>query len=159
MSRLESMQRRISAQIDGINWAAQEISGLEGDVLELGLGNGRTYDHLREVLPGRRIFVVDRVLQPHPSCLPPEELFLLGEGLEVLPALARKGQQFALVHYDFGRGIKADDVAEGAEMSQWIAKIMLSGGLVMSQQPLIGFQTLRGPVTVDPDRYHFYRAG
>ena len=54
MSRLESMQRRLTAQIDGLNWAAQEIAGVAGDVLELGLGNGRTYDHLRQVLPHRR---------------------------------------------------------------------------------------------------------
>ena len=35
MSRLESMRRRLTAQIDGINWAAGQIEGLEGDVLEL----------------------------------------------------------------------------------------------------------------------------
>ena len=38
MSRLESMRRRLTAQIDGLNWAAKQISGQAGDVLELGLG-------------------------------------------------------------------------------------------------------------------------
>ncbi|MEP5008510.1 class I SAM-dependent methyltransferase, partial [Roseobacter sp.] len=64
MSRLESMRRRLTAQIDGINWAAETIAPLNGDVLELGLGNGRTYDHLRDRLPNRRIWVIDRILQP-----------------------------------------------------------------------------------------------
>ena len=35
---------------------------MEGPVLELGLGNGRTFDHLRERLPGRRIVAFDRAL-------------------------------------------------------------------------------------------------
>ena len=58
MSRLDSMLRRLTAQRDGLNWAAQQISGVAGDVLDLGLGNGRTYDHLREVMPERRVWVM-----------------------------------------------------------------------------------------------------
>ncbi|WP_298839689.1 class I SAM-dependent methyltransferase [uncultured Roseobacter sp.] len=158
MSRLESMRRRLTAQIDGINWAAEQIAGLSGDVLELGLGNGRTYDHLRENLPGRRIWVIDRVLKPHPSCVPPGEDFLLGEAEEMLAELATRGAQMALAHYDFGFGDKARDVEEGARLSPLIAPLMLSGGLVVSQQPLVGFEQIRGPDTIDPERYLFFRA-
>ena len=60
MSRLESMYRRIGAQISGLNWAVEMIADLPGDVLELGLGNGRSYHHLREKLPNRSIWVIDR---------------------------------------------------------------------------------------------------
>ena len=42
MSRLDSMLRRLTAQRDGLNWAADACAGIEGDVLDLGLGNGRT---------------------------------------------------------------------------------------------------------------------
>lgn len=70
MSRLDSMLRRLTAQRDGLNWAAERISGQPGDVLDMGLGNGRTYDHLREILPERRIWVMDRVLQCHPDSTP-----------------------------------------------------------------------------------------
>src|SRR4051812_41343381 len=45
MTRLDSAIRRLTAQRDLLNWAAQAI-GPTGLVLELGLGNGRTYDHL-----------------------------------------------------------------------------------------------------------------
>ena len=61
MSRLDSFIRRITAQRNVLNAVAAEIAGLEGPVLELGLGNGRTFDHLREKLPGRRIIAFDRV--------------------------------------------------------------------------------------------------
>jgi hypothetical protein len=158
MSRLESMRRRLSAQIDGLNWAANKIAGVSGDVLELGLGNGRTYDHLRQQLPERRIWVIDRVLNPHPSCVPPEEDFLQGEAEEMLAALAARGVRMALAHYDFGFGVKELDVAEGAKLSVFITPLMVPGGLVVSQQPLVGIPQVRGPDTIDPERYLFYRA-
>lgn len=157
MSRLDSMRRRLSAQIDGLNWAAQDIASLDGDVLELGLGNGRTYDHLREKLPDRRIWVIDRVCQPHPSCVPPAEDFLQGEAEDKLRELARSSARMALAHYDFGFGVKELDVAEGARLSPLIAAVMRPGGLVVSQQPLVGFSQIEGPDTIDPDRYLFYR--
>ena len=158
MSRLESMRRRLTAQIDGINWAARQIADLPGDVLEMGLGNGRTYDHLRQEIPGRRIWVIDRVLKCHPSCVPPEDDFLEGEAEDMLARLAEGGHRMALAHYDFGYGVKEKDVAEGARLSPLIAAVMVPGGLVLSQQPLVGLAQIRGPDTIDPERYLFYRA-
>ena len=157
MSRLDSMRRRLSAQIDGLNWAADHVQTTPGDVLELGLGNGRTYDHLREVLPDRRIWVIDRVLQPHPSCVPPAQNFLQGEADDMLTTLAQTGARCALAHYDFGFGVKDLDVAEGARLSPLIAALMVPGGLVVSQQPLVGLTQISGPDTIDPERYLFYR--
>ncbi|MBM1557607.1 hypothetical protein JQV19_15115 [Sulfitobacter mediterraneus] len=158
MSRLESMRRRLEAQIDGLNWAAETIRDVAGDVLEMGLGNGRTYDHLRQELPNRRIWVIDRVLQPHPSCVPPEENFLQGEADAMLAELAERGTQMALAHYDFGFGVKEKDVEEGAKLSPLIAPLMVPGGLIVSQQPLTGFTQVSGPDTIDPERYLFYRS-
>ncbi len=157
MSRLESFRRRLTAQIDGLNWAADGVAHLEGDVLECGLGNGRTYDHLRERLPGRDIWVIDRVLNPHPSCIPPKALFLQGEADDMLRVLAEKGVKIALAHYDFGFGDKAKDVEEGARLSPLILPLMVPGGLIVSQQPLIGVTQVKGPDTVDPERYLFYK--
>ena len=158
MSRLESMRRRLTAQIDGINWAADLIKGIPGDVLEMGLGNGRTYDHLRQEIPGRRIWVIDRVLNAHPSCIPPAADFLQGEANDMLTRLAQSNHKMAMAHYDFGHGVKEKDVAEGAALSPFIAAVMAPGGLVLSQQPLIGFQQIKGPDTIDPERYLFYRS-
>ncbi|MDK3019004.1 class I SAM-dependent methyltransferase [Pseudodonghicola flavimaris] len=158
MSRLDSMLRRLAAQRDGLNWAAEQIAGLSGDVVDLGLGNGRTYDHLREILPDRRIWVIDRVLQCHPSCTPPEADFLQGEAEPMLRKLAETGARIVLAHYDFGFGIKEKDVAEAARLSPLIAAVMAPGGIIVSGQPLVGFAPLTGPDSIAPDRYLFYRA-
>ena len=158
MSRLDSMLRRLTAQRDGLNWAARTISELPGEVLDLGLGNGRTYDHLREILPDRRIRVIDRALNCHPSCIPPEADFLQGEAEPMLTQLAREGARFALAHYDLGFGVKEQDVAEAARLSPFLAEIMVPGGIVVSGQPLVGLTPLQGPDTIAPDRYLFYRA-
>jgi hypothetical protein len=158
MSRLDSMLRRLTAQRDGLNWAASEVAGLTGDALDMGLGNGRTYDHLREILPQRRIWVIDRVLQCHPSCVPPEQDFLQGEAEPMLQKLAENGPQIVLAHYDFGFGVKEKDVAEAARLSPVIASVMAPGGLIVSGQPLVGFEELAGPEGIPEGRYLFYRA-
>ena len=158
MSRLDSMLRRLSAQRDGLNWAADRIRDQPGDVLDLGLGNGRTYDHLREILPDRRIWVIDRMLQCHPSCTPPEADFLEGEAEPMLARLAGQDARIALAHYDLGFGIKEQDVAEAARLSPALAQVMALGGLIISGQPLVGFEQLTGPDSIAPDRYLFYRA-
>src|SRR5205814_1894331 len=65
MSRLDSFIRRITAQRATLDHICSLIGHFDGPVLELGLGNGRTYDHLRERLPGRRIIAFDRALVAH----------------------------------------------------------------------------------------------
>ena len=74
MSRLDSFIRRLEAQRACLDQAARLIAELDGDVLELGLGNGRTYDHLRELCPDREIYVCERLVAAHPDCVPPAEL-------------------------------------------------------------------------------------
>ncbi|MBR9864774.1 MAG: hypothetical protein GYB24_15150 [Rhodobacteraceae bacterium] len=157
MSRLDSMLRRFTAQRDGLNWAAKLVESHAGDGLDMGLGNGRTYDHMRETMPDRRIWVMDRVLQCHPSCVPPELDFLQGEAEEGLARLAEMDAKIVLAHYDFGYGVKEEDVAEAARLSPLIAKVMVPGGMIVSGQPLEGFDQVQGPEHIAPDRYYFYR--
>jgi hypothetical protein len=76
----------------------------------------------------------------------------------MLQKLASEGHKMAMAHYDFGRGIKADDVAEAARLSPLIAQVMQPGGLLISGQPLVGFDQIEGPETIAPDRYLFYMA-
>ena len=85
MSRLDSFIRRLEAQRACLEYAAGQIRDLPGPVLELGLGNGRTYDHLRELLPEREIFVFERAVNAHPDCIPDPAHLILGDVRATLP--------------------------------------------------------------------------
>lgn len=157
MSRLESMRRRLTAQIDGLNWAAADIASTPGDVAEIGLGNGRTYDHLREALPDRRIWVIDRQMAAHPSCVPPETDFLQGDATEKLSALIESKAQVIFAHYDLSKGVPSQDAVLAAEVAPLLEQLVLPGGVVVSGQPLPLPNRIKGPGLADPDRYFFYR--
>jgi hypothetical protein len=160
LSRLESFIRRLEAQRAGLDWAAAAIAHLPGPVLELGLGNGRTYDHLRARLPGRTIYAFDRALVAHPASVPPTELLVLGELIETLPAFARCGHPpAALVHADVG---SADREAT-ARFAGWLASTLVPlvalRGLVLSDQrldaPALAPEPLPG--SIPEGRYFAYR--
>ena len=90
MSRLNSFIRRLEAQRDCLALAARLIADVPGPVLELGLGNGRTFDHLRSLMPDREIFVFDRRVAAHPDCIPDADHMILGDVHTTLPnALTR----------------------------------------------------------------------
>ncbi|HUI18221.1 MAG TPA: class I SAM-dependent methyltransferase [Alphaproteobacteria bacterium] len=162
MSRLDSFIRRLLAQRAAIDYAAGLIAGLEGPVLELGLGNGRTFDHLRERLPGREIFVFDRKLTAHPSSQPDAAHFIQGDFRESLPrALERLGAKAALAHCDIGSHDAAASQALAAAIAPLLAPLMVPGGIVLGDQPMAqpGWRELTLPEGVESGRYFIYRAG
>src|SRR5260370_16799645 len=77
MSRLDSFIRRLEAQRACLDHAAELIRDLDGFVLELGLGNGRTYDHLRSLFPDRPIYVCERQVAAPPDSVPPPDMLIL----------------------------------------------------------------------------------
>ena len=66
-----------------------------------------------------------------------------------------KKRMMLLIHVNFG--VKEKDVAEAARLSEMIADVMAPNGVLISGQPLVGFEQVRGPETVAPERYYFYR--
>ena len=74
-------------------------------MLELGLGYGRTCDHLRRILPEREIFDSDRRVRAHPEYVPDNAHMILSDVTDTLPAaLERIGRPAALAHCDVGSG-------------------------------------------------------
>jgi hypothetical protein len=160
VSRLDSFIRRLEAQRACIDAAAGMIAHLEGPVFELGLGNGRTYDHLRERLEGREIFVFERQLAAHPACIPDAAHLFLGDIHETLPAaVERFAKTVALVHSDIGTGDDAANAAIAAFLSGHLEALLRPGGLVISDQPmtLSAADSLSLPAGVKPGRYFLYR--
>lgn len=159
MSRLDSFLRRLQAQRDCLNLAVAMIGKVTGPVFELGLGNGRTYDHLREALPGREVFVFERRVSAHPDCVPDAEHLFEGEIAETLTAAqARFAGAVALVHADLGTGDAARDGETAAMVSARIPAVMAPGGLIVSDQELTlpQAEALPLPPGVQPGRYFMY---
>lgn len=160
MSRLESAIRRLSAQRDCIDFAAQAIREIAGPVLEFGLGNGRTYDHLRERLPDRDIYVFDRRIAAHPACVPPEEFMFLGDIRDTLPTAAQTiGAKAALAHLDIGTGDKAASADMAAWLGPMLEPLLADGAIVVADQALAvaAFKAAEPPASVPPGRYFIYR--
>ena len=160
MSRLDSFIRRLEGQRDCLQSAVGLISGLSGPVLEIGLGNGRTYDHLRELCGGRDIFVFDRRIAAHPDCVPDEAHLFLGEFADTMPGAAgRIGQPAALAHADIGSGDEAASRALAARLSGWLAPLMAVGGVIVADQPMAapGWRPLALPRGIAKDRYFMFR--
>ena len=160
MSRLDGFIRRMQAQRLLIDHAARTIADLDGPVLELGLGNGRTYHHLREKLAGRRIIAFDIKVTAQPDSVPAPEDLVLGDIKETARGFAGIGA--ALVHSDLGSGIPERD----RETLEWLPGIVSAllgpGGLALSDlkldDPRLLPQAL--PEGVAERRYHLYvRAG
>jgi hypothetical protein len=162
VSRLDSFIRRMQGQRDCLNRAAELIAAVPGPVLELGLGNGRTYDHLREILPGREIFVFDRRIAAHPASVPDAAHMILGDIRETLAtADLRLGAKAALVHVDVGTGDAAANAALAAALGPLIDRLAAPGAVVASDQaiPMAGWRLLPLPEGVKAGRYHLYRVG
>jgi hypothetical protein len=160
LSRLDSFIRRLEAQRACLDLGAVLVRGLDGDVLELGLGNGRTYDHLRELFPDRKIYVCDRLIAAHPDCVPPSECLLLGDMRETLPAARRRlGGRVALAHLDPATGDVAASRALADELGPLIVPLLRLDGVLVSepQMAVAGFKPLPLPDNVPPGRYNIYR--
>jgi hypothetical protein len=160
VSRLDSFIRRLEAQRACLDMAADLVRGLDGPVLELGLGNGRTYDHLRELCPDREIFVCERRVAAHPDCIPPAELLLLGDMRETLRAArGRLAGRVALAHLDPGTGDIAASQALALEIAPAVV-LLLRPGAVLVSEPAVALPELMSlalPEGVARGRYHLYR--
>jgi hypothetical protein len=160
MSRLDSFIRRLEAQRICLAAAAAAVRDLEGPVLELGLGNGRTYDHLRELCPQREIFVFERKVAAHPDCIPPAGFLLLGDMRDSLPAVRGRFEgRVALAHLDLGTG----DVEASRELAREVAALIVPllrpRAVLVSEPPIARPELIPSelPREVAPGRYHMYR--
>ncbi|NVP54183.1 class I SAM-dependent methyltransferase [Mycoplana rhizolycopersici] len=160
MSRLDSFIRRLTAQRDILNYVSEHLAlPDEGAVMEIGLGNGRTFSHLRELYPRRRILAFDRACGAHASSVPEPGCLMLGE-------ICDTGKKFetgeaALVHADIGTGYPEKDAVTLTWLPQMVAGMLAPGGIAVSGLPLDepSLQRLEVPESVPQDRYFLYRKG
>ncbi|KQV30822.1 hypothetical protein ASC97_20325 [Rhizobium sp. Root1203] len=157
MSRLDSFIRRLTAQRDILNEIVALVDGTEGPVMEFGLGNGRTYDHLREHFPDRRIIAFDREVRSYSDSTPPSEDMITGD-------IRESGQAFlgigaALAHADIGTGHDDIDAITLTWLPQLMVGVLTRGGIAVSGLPLdrAELESLPLPPGIKEGRYFLYR--
>lgn len=161
-TRLERLLFRLEAQHRSLNWAFGEIADKPGPVFELGLGHGRTYDHMRRHLPKRDIFVFDREIDCFPDCTPPADRLILGKLSETLPqARFRFAGKAVLVNSDVGTYDAALNTDTADVVSASLPALLAPGAIVLSDLPLnlSGATALPLPAGVRSESYFIYRMG
>lgn len=132
-SRLDLFVDRMVSQRACLDHAAKAISEQPGPVFELGLGNGRTYHHMRHILPNRDIYVFERAIASHPDSTPPDDMVMLGDVFDTLPqALERFGSSVTLIHADLGGHNAAKNDQFARDISPFVEPLLGMGGLMVA---------------------------
>jgi len=143
MSRLDLFIDRMVSQRACLDAAIAQTGAMPGPVFELGLGNGRTFHHMRERITDRDIFVFERAIASHPDSTPSDDRVILGDVNETLvEALTRFGATASLIHADLGgHNRKKNDIfARG--ISPLVEPLLAQGGLMVSSDRMY-FETLK----------------
>ena len=132
-TRLDLFIDRMVSQRACLDFAIAETNALTGPVFELGLGNGRTFHHMRENIHGRDVYVFERAVASHPDSTPAEELTILGDVMETLPqTLERFGATATLIPADLGGHNRAKNDIFARAVSPLIEPLLAPGGLMVS---------------------------
>lgn len=137
ISRLEKLYFRLEAQNACLAWAFTKITDKPGIVFEIGLGLGRSFDHLRRYLPGREIIAFDRQVGSYPDCTPELENLWLGELTETLPeASNRFASSVILAHSDVGSFSADGNAKMSGIVSAHLPGALADGAIILSDLPL-----------------------
>ena len=160
VTRLDLFIDRMVSQRACIDYAIAETDAMEGPVFELGLGNGRTFHHMRERITSRDVYVFDRAVGAHPDSIPAEHLTVLGDVRDTLPqAKERFGATASLIHADLGGHSREKNDAFARLISPLIEPLLAPGGLMVSSDRMYfeGLEELPLPAGAVQGRCFVYR--
>lgn len=150
MSRLDLFIDRMVSQRACLDFAIEASRHMSGPVFELGLGNGRTYDHLRKIVSDRDVFVFERQIASNPASTPPQDRILLGDVRDTLPAaLARFGATGSVIHADLGGHDLEKNSSFARQISPLIAPLLARGGMMVSSDEMFFDALIELPIPPD----------
>jgi len=143
MSRLDLFIDRMVSQRACLDAAIAQTAAMPGPVFELGLGNGRTFHHMRERITDRDIFVFERAIASHPDSTPSDDRVILGDVNETLvDALTRFGATASLIHADLGGHNREKNDIFARNISPLVEPLLAPGGLMVSSDRMY-FEALK----------------
>ena len=160
MSRLDLFIDRMVSQRACLDAAIDQTAAMSGPVFELGLGNGRTFHHMRERITGREIFVFERAVASHPDSTPEDGQLILGDVNETLvQALARFGPTASLIHADLGGHNREKNDIFARKVSPLVEPLLAPGGMMVASDRMYfyGLQEMPLPPGAVEGRCFLYR--
>jgi hypothetical protein len=155
VSALDLLIRRLMSQRASLERAASLIAPLPGPALQIGWGDGVAYDHLREILRRRDLFVFDTEITAPETAAPKPEHRIIGDLSETLPqAWERWRRQAAFVYLNFPATARV-----AADMAPLLAPLLRPGAIVSAKAKieLPGWEALPAPEGARDMRAHLYR--
>lgn len=150
MTRLDLFIARMVSQRACLDHAIALTADIPGPVFELGLGNGRTYHHMLDRVEGRDIYVFERAIASHPDSTPPDDMTILGDVRETLPATFKNmGPVASLIHADLGGHNAEKNVRFAREVSPLIEPLLAPGGLMVSSDRMFFENLIEQPLPAD----------
>ena len=164
-SRLERMIARLVTQRALLDRAAELAAGIDGPILEIGLGKGRTYSHLRRLFPDREIWAFDYEVHAPAHSRPAPERIVLGDFREtLLTCWTEIGAPPALAHADIGTESRRADAALARFVGGVMAQRLAPGGILLGDRDMdcAGLIRLEPPAAALPEGisawpYRLYR--
>ncbi|MEQ8369403.1 MAG: class I SAM-dependent methyltransferase [Alphaproteobacteria bacterium] len=160
LDAVSRMIARLTSQKAALTAAAERLVGIDGMVLEVGLGKGRTWDLLGHLLPERRRLALDREVHAPAALRPAADQLMLGELSELMPRLARDMPgQVALAHVDCGGEGRAADAAFDAWLPAALHPLLAAGAVVAQDRPRghPRWRALPAPAGMTVFPYYLYR--
>ena len=137
LSRLESTILRQISQKACLDYGINMARKVNGHVVELGLGMGYTFDHLRRSFTARQLYAFDLELFTHKKLTPFETQLRLGDIRETFPRFAKHNfQKVALLHIDIRTNNFKRDTAVYSRVEAAIEEAMAPNGIVVSDREL-----------------------
>lgn len=164
-SRLDRMIARLLTQRVFLEHVAGLLKSLPGPLLEIGLGKGRTYSHLRALFPDRAIFAFDREIHAPEDCVPDMQFMMLGDFRQSVPAVAaRLPAKAAFAHADIGTFGRAGDAELAAFLAEQLPDLLAPGGIVVTDREMrsprlapMAAPSAELPNGIEPWPYYIYR--
>lgn len=136
-SALDRMIDRLTTQRTVLGWAVDRLGQRSGLAMEVGLGKGRTYDHLRRLVAARDVLVFDRWKRVPRALEPDADRLFLGDFRETLPAAARRfPRTVRLVHADIGSAREEDEDGIRRWLPLLLDPFLMPGAIVLSDRPI-----------------------
>lgn len=131
------------------------INQLPGPALQVGWGDGLAYDHLRDILRRRDVFVFDRAI-PTPLDAPPAaDHRILGDPADTLPqSWERWRREAAFAYLNFPAPARI-----AAELAPLLAPLLRPGAIVIAEAALElpGWEAIPAPEGARDARELLYR--